>query len=134
MDARTLRGDHVVPRKRGFAYPTVRLAGEFALPCGASARRWRASAVGAYYRGEVDGVTTAALGLFAPIEGTSEVKGHFVEGFIREWYAGVRDAKGKDVEGFPVEDIAKAGDSVQWSLDAATTGVDVPRILAHASE
>ncbi|GEM_PF-6244598 len=46
----------------------------------------------------------------------------------------VRDAKGREVEGYPVQDLAKEGDSVQWSLDAATTGVEVPRVLAHASE
>ncbi len=42
---------------------------------------YAASSVGAYYRGEADGVTTAALGLFAPMEG-----------MVREWYAGVRAA------------------------------------------
>ncbi len=46
----------------------------------------------------------------------------------------VRDAKGKDVDGYPVLDLAKEGDSVAWSLDAATSGVDVPRVLAHATE
>lgn len=56
---------------------------------------YAASAVGAYYRGEADGVTTAALGLFSSIEGTSAEKGQFVEGLVREWSADVR-AAGKD--------------------------------------
>lgn len=53
---------------------------------------YAASSVGAYYRGEADGVTTAALGLFSSIEGNSAEKGRFVEGLVREWYAGVRAA------------------------------------------